>query len=385
MDTQVTALERERRAALNSGTLIDLIDTNFQRNGLRFPAEVLIEASSAWFNDRLYQPDPKGSLAARHSIADFYRNSGTAIHPDHIIICASASECYSLLFQALSRCGDGVVLPRPGYPLFEHVAGYMRLNAGFYATRFEQGFRLNGDDIAAALTSATRFVVLISPNNPTGHVASDAEIDQLLALCARHNLALICDEVFSDLLYESGSLPRPMSRAADAGVVVFTINGVSKLFASPDLKLSWIAVSGPGQKVRRAVADLELANDMYLNCSPLSQQLLPTLFAAGGAFRRTIRSELAARRQILLDDASRFEGLDVLHPAGGIHAVARFHRPQDDERFALQLLCRSGVHLHPGYLYGLDEDRFVVLSFLKERALLHEGLGRIAEFLRRAA
>lgn len=384
MDSEVNALERERRAAHNAGTLIDLIDTNFQRNGLRFPAEVLIEASSAWFKDRLYHPDPKGALAARCSIADFYRNSGTALDPGHIIICASASESYGLLFQALAHCGDGVALPRPGYPLFEHVAGYMRLRTSFYETRFEQRFCLNRDAIAASLTPATRFVVLVSPNNPTGHVASHAEIDQLLALCERHNLALICDEVFSDLLYESESLPRPMSRAADAEVVVFTINGVSKLFASPDLKLSWIAVSGPGQKVQRAVAELELANDMYLNCSPLSQQLLPTLFGAGSAFRRAMQSELTARRGILLDTASRLEGLDVLHPAGGIHAVARFHRPQDDERFALALLRHSGVLLHPGYLYGLDEDRFVVLSFLKERALLHEGLQRIAEFLRSA-
>ena len=385
MDSEITALECERRAAHDAGTLIDLIDTNFQRNGLRFPAEELIVASSAWFNDRLYHPDPKGALAARCSIADFYRNSGTALDPEQIIICASASECYSLLFQALARCGDGVALPRPGYPLFEHVAGYMRLSTSFYVTRFEQRFCLNSDDIAASLTSATRFVVLISPNNPTGHVASDAEIDQLLALCERHNLALICDEVFSDLLWESESLPRPMSRAADADVVVFTINGVSKLFASPDLKLSWIAVSGPGQKVRRAVAELELANDMYLNCSPLSQQLLPTLFSAGGAFRRAMRSELAARRGILLDAASRLEGLDVLQPDGGIHALARFQRPQDDERFALALLRHSGVHLHPGYLYGLEDNRFVVVSFLKERAQLHEGLDRIAAFLWRVS
>ncbi|TVQ38863.1 MAG: pyridoxal phosphate-dependent aminotransferase [Spirochaetaceae bacterium] len=384
MESNVTPLELERRAAENAGRLIDLIDTNFHRNGLCFPAEPLIEEASRRLRQRRYQPQSKGLPAARRSIAEFYSVCGVPVDPENVIITASASECYSLLFQALADSGDGVALPLPGYPLFEHVATYMRLVPSFYQTLIMERFRIDAGALAQAFKPQTRFLVLISPNNPTGQVATEAEIDIVLAFCAQYNLALICDEVFSDLLYDIESLPRPMARAAEAGVVVFTINGVSKLFASPDLKLSWISVTGPPRKVRRAIGRLELANDMYLSCSWLSQQLLPILFGCGDSFRSELRRDLTERRRILLDAIADMPRLQLQRPTAGVHAVARLLPPQDDEQFALHLLRRTGVHLHPGYLYGLPEDGFVVLSFLKRPQALQEGLARLGAFLRRA-
>ena len=404
--SEITPLERARGEAERAGRLVDLIDTSFHRNGLRFPARLLQEPTARYLEQRCYAPDAKGACRARQSIADFYGEAGCLVDPDQIVITASASESYSLLFQCCASSGDEVLLPAPGYPLFEHVAALARLTPRHYRLPPENGFALSATEIRRALTARTRFVVLISPNNPTGSIASEAECEALLETCAAHGVQLICDEVFSDLIYNPANgrsggsadertaatdypgapavdrLPRPLAHAAEAGVVVHTINGVSKLFASPDLKLSWIVTSGPPDRVAEAMASLELANDMYLNCSPLAQELLPVLFADGGSFRSGLKRALKERREILLRGARRVPRIEVIEPAGGIHAVLRLTGGGDDERFALQLLRRTGVHLHPGYLYRFPDDGYLVCSFLKEPSALQQGLRLLEQFMR---
>lgn len=394
---RTTPLEQARSEADRAGSLIDLIDTNFHRNGLRFPAELLQEPTLRYFACRSYAPEAKGASPARRAIAGFYAEQGCAVDPDRIVITASASESYSLLFQCLARSGDEVLLPSPGYPLFEHVASLARLRPRYYRLPAESGFALSAAELRHALTPRTRFIVLISPNNPTGRVASEAECDLLLDVCAANGSHLICDEVFSDLVYRqtvelpasteavgaprSSHLPRPLVRAAAAEVMVFTINGVSKLFASPDLKLSWIAISGPTNRADDAVETLEIANDMYLSCSPLAQELLPVLFERGRSFRIELKRMLEERREILLRGVSEIPGLQVTVPCGGIHTVLRLTHGGDDERFAVQLLRATGVHLHPGYLYGFPDEGYLVCSFLKEPTALRRGLGRLKRFM----
>lgn len=421
LQSEITPLERARSGAERSGRLIDLIDTNFHRNGLRFPAELLQQPVARYLDGRCYAPEAKGAYPARRAIAGFYAEDGCIVDPDQVVITASASESYNLLFQCLAQSGDEVLLPSPGYPLFEHVAVLARLAPRHYRLAAECEFVLSAAEIQRSLTPRTRFVVLISPHNPTGHVASDKEIAAVLELCANNGIQLICDEVFSDLLHDHrdipggdrpdrdcgaipgrlprsrvaavisdpgrqpvhkpARLPRPMCRACEAGVVVFTINGVSKLFASPDLKLSWIVVSGPPGPRSRAATTLELANDMYLNCSPLAQELLPTMFDQGESFRADLRRTVKERRDIVLRGFTDIPGVEIVVPTGGIHAVLRLADARDDERFAIELLHDTGVHVHPGYLYGFPDEGYLVVSFLKDPAILRRGLGLLQEFM----
>ena len=391
----LTALERERRSAERDGRLIDLIDTNFSANGLRYPLERLHDTVAAFLRVARYHPHSQGDPVARAAIAAWYhRDAGLTVMPEAVVITASASESYGLIFQALASAGDRVLLPEPGYPLFEHVATYHRLTTTCYRLRFDEEFRITEEALERAVTADCRFLVLISPNNPTGRVAEPLEVAAVLRVCRRHRLILICDEVFSPYRYPPEAtegrppLPRPMADAEE--VLVLTINGISKLRATPELKLSWIVAHGPVSLVREAIPPLALANDMYLSCTPLSQHLLPHLLEDLEHEQMLYRS-VAERRRILLDRVDGMGILELCCPNGGIHAVSRLRLDmvpellRDDERCALRLLRDTGVHLHPGYLYGIVDDQCLVLSFLKAPNPLAEGLERVGEWTRRVA
>jgi aspartate/methionine/tyrosine aminotransferase len=179
-------------------------------------------------------------------------------------------------------------------------------------------------------------------------------------------------------------LPRPAAVGRD--VVVFTLNGVSKMFACPDLKLGWIAVTGPAGRVSPTMESLETVNDVYLSCSSPAQFLLPRLFERGGAFQREMVARIDAGRRLLLGALAGLRGVRLAPPRGGIHAIADLgpQRPgaPDDEELCVRLLREQGVYVHPGYFYDIDDRVAMVLSFLKEPVQLEEGLSRLAGFLR---
>jgi alanine-synthesizing transaminase len=380
------ALERERAA----GPVIDLIDTNFHRNGLLFPAEPLQRLAAEYLAQRCYDPDPKGSLPARRAIAAYYAQYGIHAAAEQILITASTSESYSLLFATLAPGGGSVLLPRPGYPLFEHLARMAHLEPRYYDLDPACDFRLDPHAIEAALDGAAaegsdaRLVVMISPNNPTGQVAGEQEITALLSLCERHRLPLVVDEVFSEFLYTGEALPRPA--AAGATVPVFTLNGISKMFACPDLKLSWIVATGDHRRLRPVLADLELANDTFLSCTSLSQHLLPRLFGEGRDFVREMVEQVKRRRQLMLERLGGSAQLRPVEPRGGIHCIVRVDGGAgrlDDEALALELLVRRKVYVHPGYFYDIEDRPSLVISFLKEPAELAAGLDRLVAFAQR--
>ena len=396
--------------------VIDLIDTNFHRNGYRLPDELLLPLMEQYVRQRMYAPDPKGSIAARESISAYYAARGVTLSPDDILLTASSSESYNLLFNNLASPGDNLVLPSPTYPLFEFLAEFNRLEVRFY--RMDREYRIDLASLADAIDARTRFVVLISPNNPTGQVASREEIEGIAELCARSGAAIISDEVFSEFLYPAHGiatgapssvlppapleLPRPAALAGS--LPVYTLNGISKMFASPDLKLGWIAVSGERKRISEPIERLEVANDVFLNCSSLAQFILPSLFAKATDFTRGMVAELARKRELLVSavnarsgveaasgdaaearDAAHGREVTLIPPRGGIHCPVCVALPGgDDEEFALGLLRERLVYLHPGYFYGFEESTdsiHVVLSFLLREELLTEGLARFLGYL----
>lgn len=393
-------LERQREAG---AAVVDLSDTNFHRAGYRFPDDLLIPAVTSYVRSRSYDPDPRGDIRAREAIAAYYAgesdgSGGAVVDPQNVLLTASTSESYSLLFNGLAEPGDNIVLPSPTYPLFEYLAGFSRLETRFYRLAPEQGFAIDLDTLREAVDERTRFVVVISPNNPTGQIASEQDLLGVLDVCERSQIYLIFDEVFSEFLYgEKGagasvlnsgwwSLPRPADIAHS--VPVFTLNGISKMFASPDLKLGWIAATGDSSRLADLTERLETVNDVFLNCSSLVQRILPSMFEHGGDFTRSMVGSLRHRRDILVQEFQKVAGIEFTVPRAGIHCPLRVtcHDPHDDEDFAVELLRAAHVYVHPGYFYGFDQftdDVYVVTSFLQNEGSLTEGARRIGRFLSR--
>lgn len=375
--------DRIKRQGPNS--YINLIDSNFLDNGFIFPPDIIRQGMEEWLSRRSYHPDPKGDLAARQAIARFYQYGGPISHPvpninqqstidpDCILLTASSSESYNLLFQTFCKPGDNILLPQPGYPLFEDLANACHLDSRFYPLVESQGWQPDVDMIEALIDVKTRFVVLISPNNPCGSLIPQQLLQSIIEICHRNQVMVISDEVFSEFLYQENDFPR----AADLVPIVpiFTINGLSKLFALPDLKLSWLAVTGPIDQAsqfptrQEIVTTLELRNDTFLSCNSFSQSILPTLFRQGGNFTREMVAQINANRRLLQSkiDVGLPVGVRIIPPQAGIHCIIILspYAFCDDESVAIQLLQETGIYLHPGYLYGITEETALVMSILK--------------------
>ncbi|MFW5745494.1 MAG: pyridoxal phosphate-dependent aminotransferase, partial [Spirochaetota bacterium] len=321
MENRIAAALRRARSR---DDFIDLINTNFHACGLAPPPNTLLDAAARYLtNDTLrpYRPDPAGLPALRESVSRFYARAGVEVRPAAVIATASASDSYTQIFRAAAIPGDEVLLPRPGYPLFEEVAARCGLEPRFYELDPEAGWRVDPDEVAARIGRRTAALVVISPNNPTGSVVDSSVFESLGTACAGQGVALVVDEVFSAFRF-GACLPRAAALCPDA--LVFTINGMSKLAASPDLKVSWVAVTGPDARVAEAVDALEIENDLYLNASPINQHVAATLLDEGSALTDRIVMEVARRRRVMLAELDRVATvhpgvLSWSPPAGGIH------------------------------------------------------------------
>jgi aspartate/methionine/tyrosine aminotransferase len=377
-----------RREAEKHAEFVDLIDTNFHSCGFRFPATAIRAAADRYFSgadERPYRPDPAGNPTLRAAIAAYYRGAGVTLSPDSVVVTASASESYSHIFASRCRTGDRVVLPRPGYPLFEDIAVRNGLTVDFYDQRRSADWSIDPDQLEAVLRPRTAAIVLISPNNPTGSIISKATIQRIGEMCLSHGLFLVVDEVFSEIRFTGAALPRPAPLLPE--IPVYTINGVSKIFASPDLKVSWIAVTGPADSHDQAVEDLLVQNDMFLSASSMSQFIAAEMFAKGVEFPRAMAAEIASRRELMLGEIERIEGLSAVPPAGGIHLPVAIDTDAmragtDDEEIAVELLLNHRVAAHPGYLYGMDQSVSLVMSYLAPEERILEGMSRIERYLR---
>jgi len=369
--------------ARRNPNFLDLTDSRFHQNGL-LPDRVVFERSfSHWLDQRAYDPDSRGAASARQALASFYASEGWKLSANQFFLTAGTSEAYALLFSTLAEAGDVVALPRPGYPLFEHIARHSRLETVFYNQEFSAGWQPDAASLEANLTPRTRFVVVISPNNPTGQVITVESLAALAAVCVRNDLTMIVDEVFDACWEGPGRLPRP--GALFPQQKTFTLNGISKRFGSPDLKLAWIAVSGPRDWVEETEARLELANDTFLSANSYSQFLLPDLFAEMNPWQEQFRSLMAENRRAVSAWMQREPRVTGILPRGGIHGLWRFAglpAGWDDEKWAVTLLQEESLSLHPGYFYDVETPGvWLVYSLLKEPQAFREGLNRIARLL----
>jgi len=382
-------IARATRLAQQHPDFLSLIDTNFHSCGLYPDDSVILAAFTAYFasHRRAYDPQPAGLPELREAVSRFYAGSNIDFSPQSIVVTASASESYRHIFTGHCRRGAKVLLPRPGYPLFEEVALRCGLEPDFYDLRSESGWSIEEEEVCRKIDAKTAALVVISPNNPTGAIVGEETILALGARCRDAGVAFIVDEVFSEYRF-GGSSPLPRPAAICPETLVYTINGASKLLASPDLKVSWIAVSGPEEARTQAVEELEVENDLYLDGSPVNQYVATKLLDAAAPTSERIVNLVAERRATMLTElgaiAQHRPEASWVEPAGGIHLPIVFAEDPgglDDEEIAIALLDRYRLAVHPGYLYGFDERTTLVVSYLAPVDAIREGMARFGAFL----
>src|SRR5579862_5633994 len=230
---------------------VDLTESNPTRAGFDYPDDLLaalIEPAS-----RRYAPTPFGQADARAAVALEYGRQGLAVPADRIVLVSSTSEAYSWLFKLLTDAGDDVLVPRPSYPLFDHLTRLDLVETRAYDLEYHGAWSIDFASVERALTPRTRAVLLVSPNNPTGSFVSPADLERLAAMCAPRGIALIADEVFADYELVPGAAAAAGRVSARDDVLSFALGGLSKAVGLPQVKLGWMAASGPEPLVAAAL------------------------------------------------------------------------------------------------------------------------------------
>ena len=307
-----------------------------------------------------YEPAPFGHAAARAAVSAYH---GGAVPPEHILLTASTSEAYALLFKLLGDPGDRVLVPVPSYPLFEYLAGLENVETVPYPCFWaEGGWFVDFATLEERLDDRTRALLAVSPNNPTGALLRRDEADRLLALCRHRGLALIADEVFADhVLTDAPSRVRSLAGRDEA--LVFVLGGLSKTCLLPQLKAAWIAASGPADLLGEALARLEVVADTYLSVNTPVQLALPRLLSLRDVIRPPLMARLA-RNRAALERALCGSAATPLPTDGGWSAVVRVPRHPGEEERALRLLTRHGLRVHPGFFFDFPAEAFFVVSLL---------------------
>ncbi|HLM76472.1 MAG TPA: pyridoxal phosphate-dependent aminotransferase [Polyangiaceae bacterium] len=384
-ENTLAALVSEARR--NGRDLADLTESNPTRCSI-FPIEPLIELLGHP-RGAAYQPASLGHPDARRAVARYYEERGLRAAEDQITLSASTSEAYGWLFKLLCERGDQVLVPAPSYPLLEYLAHLEDVTIAPYPLVREERFAIDlGALEELAASGRARAIALIHPNNPTGTFVRREQAEAVEALADRFGLALIVDEVFGDYAHKPLPADRLPSFAGRERALTFVLSGLSKVAALPQVKLGWIAASGPADRVGEAMRRLEVIADTYLSVSTPVQLALPEILAARGGIQRAIL-ERVLQNLAALDGALEAFGENTavrrLPVEGGWYAILQVPRTLDEDEWISLLVREEGVLVHPGYFFDMEREGFLVVSLLPEPKAFASAAARLIHRIEHAA
>ncbi len=416
---RLSALLAERRG--HCLPVIDLTESNPTRCGFITDAQGIL-AALAHPRGLTYEPDPRGLLSARQAVAAYYAERGVQVTPEQIFLTTSTSEAYSYVFRLLADPGDNILVPHPSYPLFDFLARLNDVELVPYPLIYDHGWQIDLQMLVAHLNSRTRAVLVVHPNNPTGSFAHRREVDFLIDCCRKQQLALIADEVFADYAFASvapdfspahadlslrsgqamkvgatgtvaqGLSPaqedaaqenrdmsgnRVLSFAAQSAALTFTLSGLSKISALPQMKLAWVIVNGPEHLLHAALARLEVIADTYLSLSAPLAHALPELLEVRRHVQPQILNRLRQNLGWLDEQLSPACPVRRLETEGAWYVILRMPAVRNDEEWAVELLRQDGVLVHPGHFYDFSAEGHLVLSLLPAAEVFQRGVLRI--------
>ncbi|HUB00884.1 MAG TPA: pyridoxal phosphate-dependent aminotransferase [Terracidiphilus sp.] len=372
-NTEESELARAHRLRVQAGLPIaDLTASNPTRCGFSYPPDLLAPLTDTRALD--YHPQPRGLLSARQAVCGYYAAQGAAVEPSQIVLTTSTSEAYSFLFRLLCDPGSEVIVLLPGYPLFDFLAVLDDVRLKPVLLLYDHGWQIDPHAIRQAITPQTRAIVVVHPNNPTGHFTKPWEAEELARLCCEFDLSLIVDEVFLD--YGFVGAGKSLAGGLE-GVSVIVVSGLSKIAGLPQMKAAWIAVTGPGRE--QMLDRLEVIADTFLSMNAPVQCALPAWLAGREPIQRQIVARLSANLAELDRQLKLAPVVERLVVEGGWYAVLRIPAFEPDERTVLSLLER-GAWLHPGSFFGMPRSGWLVASLLGPEEEFRTGVTRLVDY-----
>lgn len=367
------------QARAGGATVVDLTISNPTRAGLLYDGATILQSLSSP-RSLDYDPQSKGLLGARSAVAEYYRTDHSlTLDPERIILTTSTSEGYSFVFRLLCNPGDELLVPKPSYPLFEFLADLQDVKLIPYPLIYDHGWQMDFHSLELAVTDRTRGVVVVHPNNPTGSFVSPEEQRLLEDFCRARGLSMIADEVFLDYSHRDNS---PQSFAANQKCLTFTLSGISKISALPQMKVAWIVTSGPYAEVEVAQSRLEVIADTYLSVNAPIQWAVPVLLEERHSIKKQLLARVLANLSELDRQLAEQNACQRLQVQAGWYAMLRVPVTRTDEQLAVDLLQSKSVLVHPGHFYDLASDGYVVLSLIGPKTEFADGIERLLEFMK---
>ena len=381
-NTEESALAQAHRLRIEAGLpIVDLTASNPTCCGFSFDPSLLAALTDSAALD--YDPQPRGLLRARRAVCEYYASHGVSLDPGQIVLTTSTSEAYSFLFRLLCDPGCEILVPQPSYPLFDFLATLDDVKIKGAELLYDHGWQIDPEAFRRDLTPRTRAIVLVHPNNPTGHFTKTWETEELALICREFDLSLIVDEVFLDYRFS------PTDSGAEAGagksfvsglkdVPVFIVSGLSKIAGLPQMKAAWIVATGP--RNAEALERLEVIADTFLSMNAPVQHALPQWLTG----RASIQSQIQARVQGNLAELDRQLGeqdlVKRLEVEGGWYVLLRIAALRPDDETVLALLA-CGVWVHPGYFFGMADSGWLVASLLAPMEEFRAGVTILVDYL----
>jgi alanine-synthesizing transaminase len=363
---------REARAA--GRDLVDLTVSNPTVCGFDYDAAAIL-APLASAGAMTYDPDPRGMRVAREAVAGYYADHAAGVNPDQVVMTTSTSEGYGYLFRLLCDAGDEVLVAQPSYPLFDFLADLEDVRLKAYPLFYDYGWWIDFAELERRIGPRTKAIVVVHPNNPTGHSTGAAERVRLEEVCARHGLALIVDEVFLDYPVAEGERLKSFA-VGPHPALTFVLSGMSKIAGLPQMKVGWIVGLGPEGERLRAMERLEVVADTFLSMSAPVQQALPVWLAGRLRVQEQIRRRVRENLRVVGE-----AGVESLQLEAGWSAILRLPQVVGGEMPVEMALLEAGVIVHPGGFYGITGGGRVVVSLIGRGDEFAEGMGRITRVI----
>lgn len=361
------ALARHRA---NGKPFVDLTASNPTECGFSYDSSAILQALSNP-SALSYDPDPRGLESARRAVAAYYDARGDSVPIEDIFLTTSTSEAYSFAFRLLCNPGDELLIPAPSYPMFDFLAGIHDVKLIRYPLFYDHGWQIDFHALQQAITSRTRGVIVVNPNNPTGHYANAAAIGRLNEICSTRQIAIIADEVFLDFALTQ---KHPRSFAANRAALTFTMSGLSKIAGLPQMKVAWLIADGPEPWKSQALARLEVIADTYLSMNAPVQLAIPVFLEQRHSFQQQLMARVRVNLALLDRRLAAQKPCSRLKVEGGWYAVLRVPATRPDENLAIELLENCGVYVHPGHFYDLPPDGYLVVSLITPEKDFAQGI-----------
>ena len=330
----------------------------------------------------------KGLFAARKAVMQRAQTQGIkSVVVDDVIMGNGVSELIVMSMQALLNNGDEVLIPSPDYPLWTAAVSMAGGTPKHYQCNEADNWQPNIADIESKITSQTRGIVVINPNNPTGAVYSEDNLKQIVALAEKYNLVVFADEIYDRIVYDDAE-HIPLATLV-VSVLCLTFNGLSKTYRLAGFRSGWVVISGAKDNARSYIEGLEMLASMRLCANVPAMLAVQTALGGYQSINDLILpgGRLKAQRDLAYDLITQIPGVSCVKPKSAMYLFPRLdpdiYPVADDENLVLELLKQERVLLVQGSAFNMAGTQHFRIVFLPDKDQLTEAIGRIAIFLER--